>query len=149
LRAFDANGDGSQDLMIGLYAVNGGLSLTIGNVVETERNNLIAAADPVTTFPALVTGNMKGPDKDVFALPARAMSEGTRIRLLPAATSDMKLEALDASGNVLASSQNSGNGVMEQMDLAAGSTSVYIRVQTQSPGIGAGFYRLEIDLLPL
>src|SRR5262249_34802037 len=110
LRAFDANGDGVQDLVIGHNPVNYGLSFMIGNVAEQEPNDSIAQANAIKTFPALITGVVNPEsDQDLFALPARALAEGTRIRLKPAADADLRLQVLDAAGKVLATSQNGGN----------------------------------------
>jgi hypothetical protein len=148
LRAFDANNDGVQDLVIGHDPPNFGISLTIGNVAEQEPNGGTGNATPITTFPALITGalNLAG-DRDIFALSGRAINEGTRIRLRPAANSDLRLQVLDAAGNVLATSQNVGNGVLEQLDIAAGSAARFLRVDLQG-ALGSGLYRLEIDVLP-
>ncbi len=148
VQAFDANGDGIPDLVIGHDTPNVGLSLIIGNVPEKEPNESIAQAHALSTFPALLTGIVdRFIDKDVFALPARALSEGTRVRLKPAANADLKLTLLDAGGNVIATSQNVGNGVTENLDAPVGSGGMFLRVELQS-GLANASYRLEIDVLP-
>lgn len=148
LRAFDANGDGVQDLLIGLNPVNQGISYTIGNVAETEPNENIGQASVVKTFPALVTGAVSSSgDLDVFALPTRAYTEGTRVRLKPAAGVDLRLQLLDAAGNVIATSQSGGGGGQETLDAPAGTLARFVKVDMQG-ALGSGIFRLEIDVLP-
>jgi hypothetical protein len=148
LRAFDANGDGTIDLVIGHNGVNVGTSMQISNVAEVEPNDAITEANPVGTFPALITGVISTTtDKDIFALPARAYTEGSRIRLKPASGVDLRLQVLDASGNVLSTSQSGGNGVQEQIDIPAGSLARFVKAELQGT-LGSGIFRLEIDVLP-
>jgi hypothetical protein len=147
LRAFDANGDGTQDLLIGHDTPGAGISMVIGNVFEQEPNETIAEAHTVKTFPAVVTGViLSGSDKDVFALPTRAYNEGTSIRLRPAAGVDLRLQLLDAAGNVVATSQSGGAGAWEQINAAPGTLARFARVELQGT-LGSGIYRLDIDLL--
>ncbi len=145
--AFDANGDGRLDLWIGHNPVNQGSSLMIANVPEVEPNGNIAAATLMTAFPALATGVVGAAgDIDVFALPARAYTEGTTVRLRPAAGVDLRLKLLDAGGNVIATSQSGGNGALEQLNAGAGTLARYAQVELQGT-LGSGIYRLEIDVL--
>jgi hypothetical protein len=148
LRAFDGNGDGVQDLVIGLNPVNQGISYIIGNVPEKEPNETIGTAHTVGTFPALVTGVIgSAGDVDIFALPARAYTEGTRVRLKPASGVDLRLQLLDANGNVIATSQGAGNGGQETLDAPAGTAARFVKAELQG-SLGTGIFRLEIDVLP-
>jgi VCBS repeat protein len=136
---FDANGDGVQDVWLALRDRN---FLTLGALPEREPNSSVAAADTVSTIPSVRTGLLHVGDEDVFALPAGAVTGGTRVRLRPAANGDLRLRTLDAAGNVLTTSQNAGNGVAETIDVAAGGSARFARVERQ--GAGGGPYRLEI-----
>jgi hypothetical protein len=143
LRAFDANGDGVPDLWIGRNQPNAGHSLMIGNVPEKEPNGSIAQANPTTTFPALRTGTIASADQDVFGLPPRAIAEGARLTLKPAADADLQLELLNQSGAVLETSAGAGLGGIEEIIISPGSAGRYLRVAAQGPP-GSGAYRLEI-----
>jgi hypothetical protein len=148
-RAMDANGDGTMDFVIGRTAANAGFSLIISNVAETEPNESIGQATAVNTFPALVTGVVSAAsDKDVMALPTRAVNEGTRIRLVPAAGVDLRFHVLDEAGNVLSTAQAGGTGAIETLDLNAGTLGRFIQVELQGTLLGSGIYRLEIDVRP-
>jgi hypothetical protein len=152
-KAFDANGDGQDDVWL---AMRGRNYLLIGHRPEIEPNDSIVGANRLTTFPALRTGAIGGArellsltdtdvvrDLDYYGLPSRALAEGARIRLRPAADTDLKLALLDSAGAVLAVSENAGAGVMEEIVTAAGSPGTTIRVDRQA-GQGAGTYRVEV-----
>ncbi len=144
LRTFDANGDGVPDLWIGRNTPNAGPSLMIGNVPEKEPNASVAQANPTTTFPALRTGTISSAtDQDVFGLPPRAIAEGARLTLKPAADADLQLALLDQNGTVLATSAGAGTGGAEAITLPVGSAGRYLRVALQG-ALGSGVYRLEI-----
>jgi hypothetical protein len=136
---FDANGDGVLDVWLALRDKN---YLTLGGHREREPNASVNAADTLSTIPCVRTGRVLPGDDDVFALPAGAVSGGTRVRLKPAAADDLRLQVLDAAGAVLTTSQNAGNGVAETIDVAAASPARFVRVQRQ--GAGGNPYRLEI-----
>jgi hypothetical protein len=141
---FDANGDGVPDVWIGRNQPNVGHFLMIGNVPEQEPNATIARANVTTTFPALRTGVVQSSqDLDVFGLPSRAVDEGARLMLEPAADADLQLALLDASGTVLAISDVPGTGSPEEIRLSAGSNGKYVRVEQQG-ALGSGTYRLSI-----
>ncbi len=144
LRVFDANGDGVPDLWIGRNSPNAGHSLLIGNLPEKEPNGSIAQANPTVTFPALRTGTIPSlTDQDIFGLPPKAIAEGARVTLKPAADADLELVLLDQNGNVLAISAGAGAGGAEQIDLPVGSAGRYVRVTLQGT-LGSGVYRLQI-----
>ncbi len=144
LRVFDANGDGAPDLWIGRNQPNAGHALMIGNVPEQEPNNSIGGANPTSTFPALRTGTIASlADQDVLGLPPRAIAEGARLILTPAADTDLQLVLLNQSGAVLETSAVVGTGSAEQIDLPAGSAGRYVRVAVQG-ALGSGVYRVSI-----
>jgi hypothetical protein len=133
-------------LIIGHNPINVGLSYIISNVGEVEPNETTGQSQPVTTFPALVTGVVSAAaDKDIFALPTRAYTEGTTVRLKPAAGVDLRLQLLDAAGNVIATSQSGGTGGQETLTVGAGTLARFILVEMQGT-LGSGIYRLEIDV---
>lgn len=145
-RSFDANGDGVPDLWIGRNQPNAGNSLMIGNVPESEPNEGYMTANPTTTFPALRTGTVgSAADVDVFAVPARAVSEGATFILKPAAGVDLDLALLDESGNVLMLSAAAGAGGQEEISMSpGGSGSRSLRVAAQGT-LGTGVYRLSLS----
>lgn len=144
LRTFDANGDGVPDLWIGRAPPNVGHSLMIGNVPEKEPNGVIAQSNPTVTFPALRTGTMSSPtDKDIVGLPPRALAEGARLTLKPAADADLQLELLDPGGVVLETSAGAGLGGIEEIVISPGTAGRHLHVATQGAP-GSGVYRLEI-----
>jgi hypothetical protein len=136
---FDGNKDGVLDVWLAMRDRN---FLTLGGLAERESNDSVAAASATPAVPSLRTGMLHVGDVDVFALPAAAVSDGTRVRLRPATNGDLRLRTLDAAGNVLATSESAGNGVMEQIDVAAASAARFVRVERQ--GQAGGVYRLEI-----
>ena len=155
-KAFDANGDGRDDVWLALRARN---YLILTQVPEVEPNDSGPAANAITAFPALRTGEvglrrvqglMGGAelrrDLDYFGLPARALQEGARVRLRPAPDTDLKLVLHDPSGNVMAVSEAAGPGVVEEIVVTAGSAAASVHVDRQAAP-GAGAYRL--DIVPL
>ena len=136
--SFDANGDGVPDVWLALRDRN---YLVLGNRPEHEPNGSLAAADVVSTFPALLTGVLHLDDDDLFRLPA-AVSAGARIRLKPSGGGDLRLRVLDAAGNVLQTSEVPGPGA-ELIDVAAASGAAFARVERQGATSG-GLYRLEV-----
>jgi hypothetical protein len=158
-KLFDANGDGTFDIWLALRTRN---FLNVTLKAEAEPNDSHAGPNVITAYPALRTGILGGPrsgtrgeslagepsslrrDVDYFRLPARALAEGSRIRLRPAPDSDMTLTVLDAAGLVVAVSEIAGAGVMEQVMISPGSTASVVRVDRQAAG-GDGHYRLEVS----
>jgi hypothetical protein len=136
---FDANGDGKLDSWLALRDRN---FLALNGLREREPNNSPAAPDTQSRFPSLRTGVLSAGDQDVFALPAGAFTDGARIRLRPAANSDLRLRLLDAGGAVVGTSEVVGNGMAETIDIGAGSNARFARVELQ--GTAGDFYRLEI-----
>jgi hypothetical protein len=152
-KIFDANGDGRPDVWFALRTRNW-LMLTAAE--EAEPNDSPAGANVITAFPALRTGTIGGPrtlkaaggadltrDRDFYTLPARAVAEGARIRLRPAADTDLRLVLQDAAGATLASSDSVGVGGTEEVTLPAGSLATTVQVDRLTPQ-GAGTYRLEL-----
>jgi hypothetical protein len=159
VKLFDANGDGTFDIWYALRQRNF-LNLTLKT--EAEPNDSAATAN-TTTYPALRTGQLGAHnvsattdrsggegadflrDQDFFRLNARVTTEGARIRLRPGADSDLMMTLYDASGLVVAISQNAGNGSLEELVVPAGTTATTIQVDRQvgtTPGNGT--YRLEV-----
>ena len=158
-KLFDANGDGTFDIWLALRTRN---FLNVTLKAEAEPNNSPAAPNVITAYPALRTGILGGSrsgagadslygepselmrDLDYYRLPGRAIAEGSRIRLRPAADSDLTLTVLDASGLVVGISQVGGNGALEEVMLTPGSTASVVRIDRQVAG-GGGSYRLEVS----
>jgi len=137
--SFDANGDGVPDVWLALRDKN---YLVLGSRPEREPNGSLAAADVVSTFPALLAGVLHLDDDDLFRLPA-AVSAGAGIRLKPSGGGDLRLRVLDAAGNVLQTSESGGANMMEQIDVPAASGVTFARVERQGATSG-GVYRLEV-----
>jgi hypothetical protein len=84
-------------------------------------------------------------DRDYFTVPQRARDEGARIVLRPASDADLMMTAYDASGLVVAISQNAGPGAVEQLDLTASSTATVVQIDRQGAATAMpGKYRLEM-----
>ena len=165
-KLFDANGDGASDIWLALRTRN---FLNVTLKAEAEPNDTQASPNVITAYPALRTGALGGPrsldgpraaddggepnlagdpsdlmrDLDYYRLPGRAIAEGARVRLRPAADSDLSLTVLDANGLVVGISQVSGNGALEEVMLTPGSTASVVLVDRQSAA-GGGNYRLEV-----
>lgn len=153
-KLFDANGDGTFDIWLALRARN---FLNVTLKPEVEPNDSAAGANPIQTYPALRTGMLGGlragaregggseltRDRDFFVLPERAIAEGARVRLRPAADSDLMLTVRDAAGLVVAISQLAGNGSLETIMLPVGTAGRIVHVDWQG-GQGSGTYRLEV-----
>jgi hypothetical protein len=158
-KLFDANGDGTFDIWLALRTRN---FLNVTLKAEAEPNNSAAGANVIQSYPALRTGALGGPrtgletadrdegetellrDQDYFTLPARAISEGARLRLRPAADADLMMTVYDAAGLTVAVSQVAGNGALEQIMLPAGTTGTVVQVDRQAgQGVGST-YRLEV-----
>ena len=155
-KLFDANGDGTFDIWLALRARN---FLTVTLKPEAEPNDSLAGANVIQSYPALRTGTLGGPrdgletedrgegerrgDVDYFTLPARAISEGARLRLRPATDTDLMLTVYDAEGLTVAVSQVSGNGALEEIMLPAGTPARVVQVDVQA-GQGSGTYRFEV-----
>jgi hypothetical protein len=137
--SLDANGDGVPDVWLALRDKN---YLIYGNLPEREPNGTLAGADAVDNFPALRTGVLHIDDDDLYRLPA-GVSGGARIRLKPTGGGDLRLRVLDASGNVLQTSESAGTNGAEQIDVPAASGATFARVERQGATAG-GLYRLEV-----
>jgi hypothetical protein len=155
-KLFDVNSDGKPDVWLALREHN---YLLMTPSAEAEPNDTIADANPTPGFPAMRVGGLSGPitvdssredagdtelrrDLDYFRLPARLIAEGGKIRLRPAADSDLKVTALDPAGNVVAISDVAGVGGTETIVLAAGTSATVVQIDRQAAA-GAGRYRLD------
>lgn len=114
---------------------------------ETESNNTIATANPVTQTGTTVNGNMgSSTDSDYIAITVPAGKTLSAV-LTPNATSDYDLKLYSSTGTELASSTK-GTGQADSVSRAnTGSTAVtwYARVYYYSGGTGAtaGTYTLK------
>lgn len=114
---------------------------------ETESNNTIASANPVTQSGTTVNGNMgSSSDADYIAITVPAGKTLTAV-MTPNATSDYDLKLYNSAGTQLASSVN-GTGQADTVTRAnTGSTAVtwYAKVYYYAGGTGAtnGTYTLK------
>ncbi|GAB3458979.1 S8 family peptidase [Massilia terrae] len=121
---------------------------TAPTINETESNNTLASANPVSTSGTTVNGNMgSSTDTDYFVvqLPAGKSLTAT---LTPNASSDYDLYVYDANGTLLGKSVN-GAGQIDAVTLANGSSATvarYVRVYYYAGGTGAtgGKYTLKL-----
>ena len=118
-------------------------------LAESESNNTIATADPVSSSNTTVSGNMgSSTDTDYFRvdLPAGKTLSAT---LTPGASADYDLYVYNASGTQLAASENSAGAVdsASSANTTSSAAARYVRVVYYSGGTGAtnGRYSLKLN----
>lgn len=108
-------------------------------ISETESNNTIATANPVTQNNTTVNGNIgSNSDTDYFAITVPA-GKTLKAVLTPNATSDYDLELYNAAGTLLASS-TAGTGAVDTITRAnstSAAVTYYAKVVYYSGGTGA------------
>lgn len=160
-----------DDAPVGLYPVRlrtpDGLSnamvFSVGDlpeISEKEPNDTPAEAQPITA-PVTVNGHLKGPDKDVYRISARALERlviEVEARRMGSAI-DPTIEVLDTSGREIASNDDApGLGVDARVEvkiLTAGTCYVvvhdskYSEQETTSYRLKVGVFSFAEGIFPL